>query len=764
MSERTKSIWQKLFLLLLFVCLAFLLFRESKKESATLENALPHTNGRAVTASYESGFYDTELSVKLDTHIEVPVGARIRYTLNGDDPSGKSSVYTEPIRIEMPKEGASVVPLKAKIFYQDEVSGIYSWTYVLGKNAAGEFSLPVISITSGYRGLYSYESGILVDGITKDMARAMGRSAYSVGNAFQRGPDWIRSSHVTMFSPEGKLLFDQDAGLMISGGSSRVRKIKSFKITAGAPYDSQHERFRLNLFQDTESDAYSYVNEFKSLKLRTTDINNRSFSAELGEELAKQSGYAGYQFSEPAILYLNGSFYSIVDLQPSISDSYLARRYSVPDSRFILKYKKTEKNVFDAFGITHYLKADLSVKENREALEKLVDMDDYLLYCAIQVLLNNTDWPGNNFEAWRYYSAGLDGNRFTDGKVRFLMYDLDFIYSRDFVKEDERGNDEFVNLMENEYFASQSLFSNVMKVKRYRDRFVTIVTDLLNTSFESSSVKALMEKIYIRKRAEILKNWGSEFDEAALLFIKSAEETADKRAEEMARNFSSYFGLEETYSLRLSADEGVTVSWNNMSLTGNDGYSCDYLKDVRISYRTSVSPGYRFKYWLVNGEKVKDKVLKINGNEAEEGIVAVEAVAERVTGPLLLIAEVSAKSSSDWIRLLNAGTEEVSLSDYCISDSVTEPEKYSLPEKTLAAGESVIINGDKNYYAVGEYICNFNLRRGETLCLYNRTSGEMEKLKIPRMNAFETYGRSASLDRFVFYNNLDEIRKNITEN
>lgn len=755
-----KGIWQKLFLLLLFACLMFLYFRTRREERSSLASSLRYTNGAALTASFGTGFYHDALDVEFSVHLEIPDGAKIRYTQNGDDPSGKSDVYAGPIHLDVPEEGADVVPLKARIFYRDEMSEIFSWTYVIGKQPDEEFSLPVISVTSGFSGLYSYEHGIIADGIMKDMARAMGRSTYSVGNYFQRGDEWVRNCRVTMFDAGGKLLLDQNAGLAVSGRSSRARSLKSFKITAGEPYDHEHERFRLDIFQDTASGSLSYVNEFTNLKLRTTDMQMRSFSAELGEKLAAESGYPGYQHSRPALLFLNGVFYSIVDVQPSYSDSYISRRFGLPDSDHILKYKKVEDDVFNALYFTRFMKADLTLPRNREVLERRIDMDDYLLYYAIQVLLNNTDWPGNNYEAWRYSGFADSWNRFTDGRARFLIYDLDFIYSRSTTPVDERGYDVFINLMENEYYASMSYFSNVMKAKEYRDRFVTIVTDLLNTSFESSHIKSVMEQAYIKKRGEILKRWGEETDTGFLRYIQSAEETADSRAEEMAENFKTYFGLEERYKLEIEADEGVRVSWNQMKISGGNSYTCRHYTDTVITCKAEAYEGYRFLYWLVNGKKVKGETLSFDGGSAKKGKLGIRAVSERMEGPLLLIDEISAKSQSDWIRLANAGTEELLLSEYYLSDSPEKPMKYRMPEKTLLPGETVIINGDKNYYAVGEFISNFSLHFGETLTLYHEPSGETVSCVIPRMSRYETWGRDPVSGEYIYYSNLDEQRKN----
>ena len=92
-------------------------------------------------------------------------------------------------------------------------------------------------------------------------------------------------------------------------------------------------------------------------------------------------------------------------------------------------------------------------------------MDNYLLYYAINILANNTDWPQNNFEIWKYDGPYIENNKYTDGRYRFLIYDTDLTYysSKNEIFFDGCDKDTFVSLMENIYRSEDSTFSNVMK-------------------------------------------------------------------------------------------------------------------------------------------------------------------------------------------------------------------------------------------------------------------------------------------------------------
>ena len=76
----------------------------------------------------------------------------------------------------------------------------------------------------------------------------------------------------------------------------------------------------------------------------------------------------------------------------------------------------------------------------------------------------------------------------------------------------------------------------------------------------------------------------------------------------------------------------------------------------------------------------------------------------RITDSPLVIYEAAVYNDTlaykgeyyDWVEIKNVSKESVKLSDYCLSDDRREPEKWPLPNRTLAKGQSVFI------YCVGE--------------------------------------------------------------
>ena len=170
-------------------------------------------------------------------------------------------------------------------------------------------------------------------------------------------------------------------------------------------------------------------------------------------------------------------------------------------------------------------------------------------------------------------------------------------------------------------------------------------------------------------------------------------------------------------------------------------------------------PGYEFSHWLVNGEKIKSEVLYVSRDYIQNGSLIVEAVAEQIAEEQLVISEISANGDVDWIKLCNVGNVVVDISRYYITDDMNKLMQYQLPNLVLQPGELVTINCSNNYYAIGEYICNFNLNQYEQVFLYNADTKEIDDIMaIPRMEKDETYGRYMNSDSYVFFRNQDNQR------
>lgn len=720
-----------------------------------MNSILSHvTKGEAVDFNYKSGFYDKELNIKLKLNNAIPKDAKIYYTLDGDDPTIENDEYKDKILLNL-EDVPRVYSLKVRFFYKNEYSEVYQQTYVIGKNIKNTFTLPIISITSDSHNLYDYNYGIMVPGYWYDKNKETTPQGQFIRGNYSNG--WTRPAKIVLFGTDGSIYLNQDIGLSISGRTSVALAVKSFFIRAN--YNSD-EKFKLNYInEDTDKSKVSLNNRYNTLKLRAggQDSYKSNIRASVANRLALESNFYGGTTSDRVIMYLNGEFYGIMDMQEPSSNSVLAKKFSLEDSSKVSKIEGGEKYNFTTAGIYDLFNQDLNNIENKNKLEENVDMDNMILYYSIEILMNNFDWLQSNYDIWKYTGEYDPNNKYTDGKFRFLLFDSDSIFYSpiDFKKDKFQ-----LMTSENPGFYNDSVFFDILKYKEYHDKFITVMTDLLNTSFDKENIYKIVDeeysKVSVENKRYISTKRNERFDQA----IKEIKEGIDYVDYNIPEHMASYFGLSEKYHLNIKTTDGIKVYWNNMEFYANEKYENDYYKGVDIKFNYEEYPGYEFDYWLVNENKIYDKELLVNENLIKDNKVNIKLVAKKTDKQKLIISEVNAKDDSDWIKLTNISNEKVSLNNYYMSDNNKKLLKYQLPDIVLNPGETIIINGNKNYYSLGDYICNFNLSSGEILYLYDYSQKEVvDRLAILRMSNMETYGRYENSNTRIFFNNINNIRK-----
>lgn len=115
----------------------------------------------------------------------------------------------------------------------------------------------------------------------------------------------------------------------------------------------------------------------------------------------------------------------------------------------------------------------------------------------------------------------------------------------------------------------------------------------------------------------------------------------------------------------------------------------------------------------------------------------------------LIINEVCSKNNAafadpdddfpDWVEVYNTGTATIDLSDYFLTDSIFEPQRWRLPAMQLpAGGTKVFFSGDPDD---GPIYFPFGLSRGgESLFLFDANAQQVNSLVVPELQADHSYG------------------------
>ena len=685
-----------------------------------------------VLSNKNIGYYESDLEIKLHRRFGIPWWLSIHYTLDGQDPTSTSPTYhfLDTLTLSAPASFIKVYPLKVSVCnYRGQCSPPNVYTYVLGKNIRTDVSIDIISLTVNNEDLYSVEQGLLVDDkIYDDEGKII--SEPEIWNVHRRDRDWAKAAYVTSFDKNGQAHWHQAVDVMVSGDSSALENPKSLKL-----YAVGDEKLTIDFYEPGQLTSYQQVNKYNSLRLHAgaQDRGSTYLRSALVSELTTANNYDGASASRRAALFLNGEYYAVVDIQQNFSPSFLRRKYDLPNTTEIEKVKGGEYDVLHALGVMDYFQTDLNNAHNREILEQFVDMDSYLRYYAINIVMNNIDWGHKNYEAWRWRGESNPYNQYTDGRVRFLLYDVDFVYRLQEMTMFgvASGDTTLQNLLVDIPVFRVSSFGQVMASQYYREKFLALVNDLMAHEFASSSVIAAIDH-----QQQIIDHWLkqtlSEVDyEQYHWQVDTMRQIALDQPAKLAQSIDRLMHIKPHYfTLNLHTHSGVSVSWLGREVAPDSTYSGQFYDEAAWDITAQTGAGWQFSHFLINGQIARQPHITINRDLIENGSIDLEVFVQPVDRGLTISA-LAAAGSQDWFTLTNLGNEAVSLDEYYVSDTPDNLSRCPLPSQILPSGASVTIYGQNAIALPGEYTCNFSLSDGEVLTLSH--AGEViERVYIHR--------------------------------
>lgn len=555
----------------------------------------------AVRFSEEEAFQEEAFELTLRCGLS---GGTIRYTLDGSDPTMQSRIYEGPIPIEagLPEK---VTVVKAAVFQNGEPGKICTQTYFVGKGVSELFDVMVVSLSADEKVLYDEETGILAN----------------YGEEGENG-EWDRPAYVEFYEPDGTRMLAQGTGIAISGHGSREFAQKSFKLISDSVYDPEHPTFEYDFFE-TDMAGNEKGQSYNRLVLRNggSDHEGTMLKWNVVSRLGKDSGMvcAG---ARPGILFLNGSYYGIIQLQEKYTRYNIAHAIGAQKDD-IEKYEPNEINSARFGGYYNQLRQDLNDPKRMESLERQVDMTDMMKHYAVNLIMNNVDWPYHNFLSWK--CAETSSSAYGDGKVRFFLYDLDAVY------QDTTGYevpDEFAYLMEEPVEDATDTLYLLMQSELYRTRFVNLVCDLTATVYQEDHVLRLIEEEN-EKLAGSMELYYTEEErmrqQAAVDRMKEAAEESGIRVHE---GLQEYLKAADPYTLRLELPDGIQVSFSEIRLKGGESYTGTYYHNYPLTLTAEPENGQEFYGWLVNGEEVRTAELLL-----DESCTADEMYIQLITEP-----------------------------------------------------------------------------------------------------------------------------------
>lgn len=543
-----------------------------------------------VTFSMEEVFHNDAFSLELKKSL---FGGEIYYTLDGNTPTLDSLCYQEPIWIPC-SEYIQATVVKAAVCVNGKLGTIYTKTYFVGEGVK-DLDVMVVSLSADEEVLYDEEIGILTN----------------YEESGENG-EWERPAYVEFYDENGNLMLKQGTGISISGHGSRGYEQKSFKLISSSIYDREHPTFDFDFFE-TDMAGNKEGQSYNRLVLRNggTDHKGTMIKWNVVSRLGKELGVicAG---ARPGILFLNGEYYGLIQLQERYSKYNIAAAIGAQNSD-IEKYEPNEINSARFGEYYNRLHSDLNDIERQEKLESSVDIEDMLLHYAANIIMNNNDWPFHNFLSWKCADTGTSS--YSDGKVRFFLYDLDAVYGN------YTGNgieNIFDYLMEEPLEDSTDTFSILMQSDKYRTKFVNLVCDLLATVYKEEHILQIIDEEN-QKISHTMEVYYTEEEKTRQSeAVEQMKTEVKKSCERVQEGLEKHLGASNPYTLQVIAPDNSSVLLGQTQVDAGEIYTARYYHNYPLTLSIQSKDSQSFSHWLVNGREIYETELLLDESYQDE--------------------------------------------------------------------------------------------------------------------------------------------------
>ena len=470
--------------------------------------------------SLGSGLYHGAQSLT----ITVPSNCYVTYTLDCTTPTKSSTRYNEGASLNI---SANTV-IRAKAFSQNGSqyeSEVVSNTYIIvgttETTEAHDTSLNMVYLVTDPDNLWNKDYGIYVvgnnyegDAAPEDWTITDGKLG---ANFNQSGREWERSAHMTYLSAGGQSVeYETDLMIRIFGAFSRKKMQKGVALVARKGYGSS-STIDYPFFSNRPFESY------KSLVLRASgqDCASSRIRDVLVTGLADDGNVdLAMQAYVQVVVYLNGEYWGVYNLREKVSKYYLAQHYGVTN----------EDSIDVLVGNGNYVTGDSAAVEDYKALisyceskncdlsnagdyayvASQIDVENYALYCALEICVGNTDT--GNIKFWR--SSELDN------KWRWIVYDFCYGMNRDDEKEDAYTSgyrrDFFTKYFNTAGHGANKGFSTVLsrsllKNNDFVEIFLKACAQMTNEVYSTEKILAKVDELSSNIAAEMewdFPRWG----------------------------------------------------------------------------------------------------------------------------------------------------------------------------------------------------------------------------------------------------------------
>lgn len=533
--------------------------------------------------------------------------------------------------------------IRATIYHNGRYSPVSAKTY-FPSEVVETHHLPILSLIVDNEDLFGYEEGLYVPG--KRFIENGGSPNQYILNANYRQSGRPSEKPVSLeLYQNSDLVFSQGLGLRIHGSGSRTRPIKSFRLYARNDYDQQ-AIIDFPFIPNSLTALGNPLTSYKRLLFRQGG-DRLDYLTDAVLHRIMEPMYLGLQRSAPMVHYINGEYWGLITARDRIDRYFVGDNYNIdPDNVVMIDspWGEGSSAMVDEGSpsdIQYYrelrnliLNTDLSEDGSFETIAEKLDILSYIDHVVAFVYWNNVDWYGDkHFRIWR---STQTNSSFDDGKFRFIVWDFDAALTNG------AGFNTLINWIDpkgggNEFATNDPEKTRILRTllqnSAFKNLFLNRFNDLINSAFKPERISAISNDYYAGIEPEFERHfarWNFYPSSTNSLYgyknyLNRFHQYAQDRPNSQRAHLREAFGLEENLIIQINVRELESgfVNINTLSLdenlagTGGKAYPWEgtYFKNIPITLEAKAHVGYKFDFWLINGEQYKEEQLEYTPSE-----------------------------------------------------------------------------------------------------------------------------------------------------
>jgi len=668
--------------------------------------------------SHAGGFHSGAVTLSLSSET---AGATIRYTTDGSEPTATHGVeYVSPIVLAPISDKAGHV-IRARTFAEGMIgSKVKTHTYLIDQHPDLKTAPALIFTGDEDRTLYRKHGIMAIEGGTyipegyDEVWQADGIDSYHI--PLQRGRAFERPVHLELYFNGEEEGVREDVGLRLSASDWSRPRLR-LTHTDDAPWPSSYtEKPSFNIFFRNDYGAAEIddpwlsenypVERYEQLRVRAgkNDIKNPFVVDEMMRRLYTEMGHHSANGINTTV-YINGELKGFFNLTERLREPFFQAHHDSTEEWDVVQVWEFANgdNVKwnEMFALLWW--EDLSVLANYQAVEEMLDVDNFIDYLLLNTYGATWDWPQSNWVAAR--------ERSETGLFRFYVWDAEAaigLYGR------PPGHDTIqLDLIDNVNGNSIStIFKSLQNSPEFRLRWA----DRIQKHFFNGGVLDDRDA----PNSSVWTHWDELVSTHQPLLSYIHNETVDSSrmvnwTDSSAGRRTYLFGPNDTQFA--NHDLWPALQSPEFSQHGGDIPS-EYLLTLSHS-----SPAGAIVYYTTDGTDPRlaggalaptatayaDEIELTKASTHVKARVFVPSAGEwsplneatfSITVPAVLVNEVLTHTDLpevDTIELYNPGSDAIHLGGWFLTDDFSDPYKFSIPDGTIIPAGGYLVFDENDF-------------------------------------------------------------------